>query len=178
MPCFCTLIKHRCLGYCIRQIDFILPWVCTLITHRGRQNVVRTKKYATIRRRVAWLIFSKLTFIPEGNIDLKTVIDYSPLPDFYGRHISTNICFLFTPQQSPSFFILVEVTLKGLILSNFYRAVFLSRKNLPVYVPLLAKTVCKTLLTSHSVWTLDSDHVRLSRALVTPLDDVNRASIL
>ena len=29
-------------GYCIKQIDFILPWVCTLITHRGRQNMVRT----------------------------------------------------------------------------------------------------------------------------------------
>ena len=32
----------QCLGYCIKQIDSILPWVCTLITHRGRQNVVRT----------------------------------------------------------------------------------------------------------------------------------------
>ena len=32
----------KCLGYCIKQIDSILPWVCTLITHRGRQNVVRT----------------------------------------------------------------------------------------------------------------------------------------
>ena len=51
-------------------------------------------------------------------------------------------------------------------------------ENLPVHGPRLAKTVCKTLLTSHSVWTLDSDHVRPSRALVTPLDDVNRASIV
>ena len=32
----------KCLGYCIKQIDSILTWVCTLITHRGRQNVVRT----------------------------------------------------------------------------------------------------------------------------------------
>ena len=32
----------KCLGYCIKQINSILPWVCTLITHRGRQNVVRT----------------------------------------------------------------------------------------------------------------------------------------
>ena len=39
-------------------IDSILPCVCTLITHRWRQNVVRTKKYATSRRRVAWLMFS------------------------------------------------------------------------------------------------------------------------
>ena len=108
---------------------------------------------------------------------VKFVIDYSPLPDFYGRHISTNIYFLFTPQQSPSFFILVEVTVNGLCLI-FYRAVFLSCENLPVHGPLLAKTVCKTLMTSHSVWTLDSDHLRPSRALVTPLDDVNRASIL
>ena len=76
-----------------------------------------------------------------------------------------------------AFFILVEVTLNGLCLI-FYRVVFLSCENLPVHGPLLAKTVCKTLLTSDSVWTLDSDHVRPSRALVTPLDDVNRASIL
>ena len=32
----------KCLGYCIKQIDSILLWVCILITHRGRQNVVRT----------------------------------------------------------------------------------------------------------------------------------------
>ena len=29
-------------GYCIKQIDFFLLWVCTLITHRGHQNMVRT----------------------------------------------------------------------------------------------------------------------------------------
>ena len=33
------------LGYCIKQIDSILPWVCTLITHRGRQNMERTSVY-------------------------------------------------------------------------------------------------------------------------------------
>ena len=48
-------------SYCIKQIDFILPWVCTLITHRGRQNTVRTKKYATSRRRVAYLFVHVLT---------------------------------------------------------------------------------------------------------------------
>ena len=53
---------------------------------------------------------------------LRFVIDYSPLPDFYRRHISKNICFLFTSQQSSSFPILVEVTLNGLC-SIFYWAV-------------------------------------------------------
>ena len=31
----------KSLDYCMKQIDSILPWVCTLIRHRGRQNVVR-----------------------------------------------------------------------------------------------------------------------------------------
>ena len=34
-----------------------MPCVCTLITHRWGQNMVRTKKYATSCRRVAWLMF-------------------------------------------------------------------------------------------------------------------------
>ena len=28
--------------HCIKQIDSILPWVCSVIDHRGRQNVVKT----------------------------------------------------------------------------------------------------------------------------------------
>ena len=32
----------KSLGYCIKHTDFILQWVCTLITYRGRQNVVGT----------------------------------------------------------------------------------------------------------------------------------------
>ena len=40
-----------------KQISFCRASVCTLITHRWRQNMVRTKKYATSRRRVAWLMF-------------------------------------------------------------------------------------------------------------------------
>ena len=31
----------KSLGYCIKQMDSILPWVCTLITHKERQKVVR-----------------------------------------------------------------------------------------------------------------------------------------
>ena len=31
-----------CFCYCMKQIDSILPSDCTLITYRGRQNVVRT----------------------------------------------------------------------------------------------------------------------------------------
>ena len=29
-------------GHCIKQIDSMLPWVCLVIDHRGRQNVVKT----------------------------------------------------------------------------------------------------------------------------------------
>ena len=28
--------------HCIKQIDSMLPWVCSVIDHRGRQNVVKT----------------------------------------------------------------------------------------------------------------------------------------
>ena len=27
--------------HCIKQIDSMLPWVCSVIYHRGRQNVVK-----------------------------------------------------------------------------------------------------------------------------------------
>ena len=37
---------------------------------------------------------------------------------------------------------------------------FLAKICLQYVCLLLAKTVCKTLLTSHSGWTLDSDHMR------------------
>ena len=28
--------------HCIKQIDSMLPWVCSVIYHRGRQNVLKT----------------------------------------------------------------------------------------------------------------------------------------
>ena len=28
--------------HCIKQIDSMLPWVCSVIDHRGRQNLVKT----------------------------------------------------------------------------------------------------------------------------------------
>ena len=28
--------------HCIKQIDSMLPWICSVIDHRGRQNVVKT----------------------------------------------------------------------------------------------------------------------------------------
>ena len=99
---------------------------------------------------------------------LRFVIDYSPLPDFYRRHISTNICFLFTSQQSSSFPILVEATLNSL-LSNFLLDSFPFLRKFACVCPLLAITVCKTLLTSRSRWTLDSDHVRRSHHSMTSI---------
>ena len=70
--------------------------------------------------------------------------------DFYQRQIWASFFFLFTSQQSSSSFNLVEVTLDGLC-PIFHWTVFLSCEILPKYVcPLFAKTVCKTVLTSHS----------------------------
>ena len=83
---------------------------------------------------------------------LRFVIDHSPLPDVYRRHIWTNISFLFTSEQSYGFFALVEVTGNGLC-PIFHRTVLRSCENLPMFV-------WKTLLTSYSGWTLASDHVR------------------
>ena len=34
--------------HCIKQIDSILPWVCSVIDHRGRQNVVKTTVFTTV----------------------------------------------------------------------------------------------------------------------------------
>ena len=42
--------------YCIKQIDSILPCVCSVIDHRGRQNVVRTSvKHSAIALCVTFL---------------------------------------------------------------------------------------------------------------------------
>ena len=30
------------LDNCIKKIDSMLPWVCSVVDHRGRQNVVKT----------------------------------------------------------------------------------------------------------------------------------------
>ena len=42
-----------------------------------------------------------------------------------------------------------------------------------ICLPLLAKTVCKALLTNHSGWTLDSDHVRRSHHSMTSFVRLN-----
>ena len=91
---------------------------------------------------------------------------YSPLLHFYRRQIWANISFVFTSQQSLFFFLLlnlVEVTLNG------HRTVFLSCENLPIFPYVCKKKVCKSLLTSHLFWTLDSDYVRLSDHSMTSI---------
>ena len=46
----------------VLQIDSKLPCVCSVIDHRWRQNVVRTKKWQTSRRRVChWCSYHILT---------------------------------------------------------------------------------------------------------------------
>ena len=48
--------------YYIKQIDSMLLCVCSVIDHRGRQNVVRTKKWHTRRSRVChWCSYHILT---------------------------------------------------------------------------------------------------------------------
>ena len=43
--------------HCIKQIDFMLPWVCSVIDHRGRQNVVKTTVTHSPAARVPFLCF-------------------------------------------------------------------------------------------------------------------------
>ena len=43
--------------HCIKQIDSMLPWVCSVIDHRGRQNVVKTTVTHSPAARVPLLCF-------------------------------------------------------------------------------------------------------------------------
>ena len=43
--------------HCIKQIDSMLPWVCSVIDHRGRQNVVKTTVTHSPEARVPLLCF-------------------------------------------------------------------------------------------------------------------------
>ena len=43
--------------HCIKQIDSMLPWVCSVIDHRGRQNVVKTTVTPSPAARVPLLCF-------------------------------------------------------------------------------------------------------------------------
>ena len=60
--------------HCIKQIDSMLPWVCSVIDHRGRQNVVKTSvthepQFDVIcdlllnRRMATWNLFVKYYII-------------------------------------------------------------------------------------------------------------------
>ena len=43
--------------HCINQIDSMLPWVCSVVDHRGRQNVVKTTGTHSPAARVPLLCF-------------------------------------------------------------------------------------------------------------------------
>ena len=48
--------------HCMKQIDSMLPWVYLIIDHRWRQNVIKTMKWHTGRRRVChWCFYHILT---------------------------------------------------------------------------------------------------------------------
>ena len=123
-------------------------------------------------------MFSKLTFIPVGiSCPQNITACHSLHCDLWSitRHYRISIGDKFE-QIFPSFsrhnkflvfFNLVEVTLNGL--SNFSSDSFRFLRKFSHVCPLLAKTVCKTLLTSHSGWTLDSDHVRRSHHSMTSI---------
>ena len=34
--------RHVCVCYCVKQVDSMMQWVCSVIDHRRRQNVVKT----------------------------------------------------------------------------------------------------------------------------------------
>ena len=63
--------------HCIKQIDSMLPWVCSVIDHRGRQNVVKTSVTHSPAARVPLLCFyhiltSSVIYITEqtyGNME-------------------------------------------------------------------------------------------------------------
>ena len=46
--------------HCIKQIDSMLRWVCSVIDHRGRQNVVKTTVTYSPEARVPLLCFSDI----------------------------------------------------------------------------------------------------------------------
>ena len=46
--------------HCIKQIDSMLPWVCSVIDHRGSQNVVKTTVTHSPAARVPLLCFYDL----------------------------------------------------------------------------------------------------------------------
>ena len=57
-----TFFPYILILYYIKQIDSKFPCVCSVIDHRLRQNVVRTKKWHTRRSRVChWYSYHMLT---------------------------------------------------------------------------------------------------------------------
>ena len=47
-----NIISYYSSAFTIKQIDFLLPCVCSVIDHRWLQNMVKTKKWHTSRRQV------------------------------------------------------------------------------------------------------------------------------
>ena len=50
--------------HCIQRIDSILPWICPVIDHRGRQNMVKTKKWHTH----LWLVCPFFLFLSHFDV--------------------------------------------------------------------------------------------------------------
>ena len=57
--------------HCIKQIDSMLPWVCSVIDHRGRQNVVKTTVTHSPATRVPLLCFYDIltSSLTHGNME-------------------------------------------------------------------------------------------------------------
>ena len=61
---FCIMLKYfeieKAFSYYIKQMDSMLPCVCSVIDHRWRQNVIRTKKWHTRRSQVChWCCYQQ-----------------------------------------------------------------------------------------------------------------------
>lgn len=54
-----AIIDSFLLRYHIKQLDYMLLWLCSVINHRGRQNMVRTKKWHTRRSQECGTVFSR-----------------------------------------------------------------------------------------------------------------------
>ena len=183
LPCFdvlCALSEYRPtakwnLFVLYNNQDSVWPHFVSEHWSRwvSRVKNIQTKNNYRIILKNFTTIISKLTFIPEEILHPKILQHVSRFTDcdrllavtgflsaYFGQLFPSLTCH----NKISSFFNLVEVILNGLCLI-FHRTVFLSGENLPVFVRYSKKQFAKL--------TLD-----WSRAPVTPLDDVNRASIL
>ena len=58
--------------HCIKQVDSMLSWVCSVIDHRGRQNMVKTSVTLSPTARVPLLCFYHILTSPPRVVYYRT----------------------------------------------------------------------------------------------------------